>query len=541
MANRLFMLAAVCAACATVGGPVQAVPLDQTFVYQGQVKSDGEPINGTVDLRFTLFDAAGVGVPPVGGAVVGAAITKLNVPVDNGLFSVELTFAATAFAGEARWLHIEVRNPAGAGAYTAMSPRQPVRATPYSSFSLRSGDNLWQATGANISNANTGFVGINRATPLTGNEYFGIQAPVAGTAYGGMYIRTDSATARPFYGYSTGAHSAWTYLDGADDSWNIYNSGIRMTVTDTGRVGIGTTAPSAPLEIESSDAGDGLLVTKTGSGRAAQFYCPNDSASMALYAVSYGTGRAASFESHMNDDSPAVSIFKNSGPALRVIGALNAGTADVTSVVSITGGTDSEPGSGGFLVTGSVASLNVSIDNNEIMARNNGAPATLTLNNDGGDVVIAPNGTARVRVLQITGADLAEKFPVGEGHDDIRPGAVMEIDPDHPGTLRLARGAYSRLVAGVVSGANGLLTGTILGNLPGHEDAPPIALSGRVWVDCEASNGAIEPGDLLTTGETPGHAMKVTDYPRAQGAVIGKAMSRLEAGRGLVLVLVSLN
>jgi hypothetical protein len=93
----------------------------------------------------------------------------------------------------------------------------------------------------------------------------------------------------------------------------------------------------------------------------------------------------------------------------------------------------------------------------------------------------------------------------------------------------------------VVSGANGLLTGTILGNLPGHEDAPPIALSGRVWVDCDASNGAIEPGDLLTTSDTPGHAMKVADYSRAQGAVIGKAMTRLETGRGLVLVLVSLN
>jgi hypothetical protein len=41
-------------------------------------------------------------------------------------------------------------------------------------------------------------------------------------------------------------------------------------------------------------------------------------------------------------------------------------------------------------------------------------------------------------------------------------------------------------VAGVVSGANGLSAGAILGNLPGHEDAPPIALSGRVWVYCDS-------------------------------------------------------
>ena len=50
----------------------------------------------------------------------------------------------------------------------------------------------------------------------------------------------------------------------------------------------------------------------------------------------------------------------------------------------------------------------------------------------------------------------------------------------------------------------------------------------------------IAPGDLLTTADVPGHAMKVTDFPRAQGAIIGKAMTALESGRGMVLVLVSL-
>jgi hypothetical protein len=34
--------------------------------------------------------------------------------------------------------------------------------------------------------------------------------------------------------------------------------------------------------------------------------------------------------------------------------------------------------------------------------------------------------------------------------------------------------------------------------------------------------------------------MKVTDYDRAQGAILGKSMTRLDEGRGLVLVLVAL-
>jgi len=66
----------------------------------------------------------------------------------------------------------------------------------------------------------------------------------------------------------------------------------------------------------------------------------------------------------------------------------------------------------------------------------------------------------------------------------------------------------------------------------------PVALSGRVFCWADASYGAIQAGDLLTTSDTPGHLMKAADRDKAQGAVIGKAMSVLEEGKGLVLVLV---
>jgi hypothetical protein len=148
------------------------------------------------------------------------------------------------------------------------------------------------------------------------------------------------------------------------------------------------------------------------------------------------------------------------------------------------------------------------------------------------------NGTARVKVLEITGADIAEKFPTTE---TLEPGTVVEIDPDNPGHLRKARGAYNKRVAGVVAGANGLSKGIVLGNLEGSENHTPIAISGRVWVYADATQEAIEPGDLLTTSDLPGHAMKASDPSRAHGAVLGKAMTRLEKGKtGMVLVLVNL-
>ena len=52
---------------------------------------------------------------------------------------------------------------------------------------------------------------------------------------------------------------------------------------------------------------------------------------------------------------------------------------------------------------------------------------------------------------------------------------------------------------------------------------------------------AVEIGDLLTTSNTAGHAMKAVDHGRAFGAVLGKAMQPLAKGqKGLILVLVAL-
>ena len=73
-----------------------------------------------------------------------------------------------------------------------------------------------------------------------------------------------------------------------------------------------------------------------------------------------------------------------------------------------------------------------------------------------------------------------------------------------------------------------------------------IAPLGIVPVKVTDENGAILPGDLLTTSSTPGHAMKakpvviqgVEIYPT--GAIIGKALEAWEHGAGFISVLVTL-
>jgi len=106
--------------------------------------------------------------------------------------------------------------------------------------------------------------------------------------------------------------------------------------------------------------------------------------------------------------------------------------------------------------------------------------------------------------------------------------------------VKLSTGAYDTRVAGIVSGANGVNTGVALQQEGKFEYGQNVALSGRVYVHADAAFGAIKPGDLLTTSNTPGHAMKVADHTRSQGAILGKAMSALKEGTGLVLVLVTL-
>jgi hypothetical protein len=114
------------------------------------------------------------------------------------------------------------------------------------------------------------------------------------------------------------------------------------------------------------------------------------------------------------------------------------------------------------------------------------------------------------------------------------------IDEAQPGRLKLSAQPYDTRVAGIISGAGGVNSGLTLSQQGVLEGGQNVALSGRVYALADATESPIKPGDLLTTSATPGHCMKATDRERAYGTVIGKAMSSLKEGRGLVLVLVSL-
>ena len=142
-------------------------------------------------------------------------------------------------------------------------------------------------------------------------------------------------------------------------------------------------------------------------------------------------------------------------------------------------------------------------------------------------------GTIKCQVVDLSGADLAEKFDVA---GEFVPGMVVCPDPENEGKLHVCAREYDRSAIGVLSGAGGINTGLVL-HQPGTaaDGEQPVAMTGRVYVWADASLGAIKPGDELTSSATRGHAMKATDDTRANRAVLGTALTSLKQGRGLVL------
>ena len=167
-------------------------------------------------------------------------------------------------------------------------------------------------------------------------------------------------------------------------------------------------------------------------------------------------------------------------------------------------------------------------------------PETVCLSWDySGDVWVSNNCSVASLTIR-GGADLAEPFPMSAAQSEMPAGSVVVIDDQHPGQLKLSDQPYDTRVAGIVSGANGIHPGIQMQQQGLLEGGKNVALTGRVYVRANASNGPIRPGDFLTTSATPGYAMKVTDHDRAQGAILGKAMTSLNQGTGMVLVLVTL-
>ncbi len=414
-----------------------------------------------------------------GGTQVGTTQTVLAAPVTNGLFSATLDFG-TVFDGTALWMEVAVR-PAGSGSYTTLAPRQSITPAPYAIRAIYNppGSTQWVSDGPDLTYA------------LGGVGFLGASSPFAGGK--GVFIEGGSQ--------GFGDIFAFNYD-------NFVAEPLCLNPSVSAGVGVGTLTPGAELDVVNrSGTGLGVHATTTGS------YINTSNVAV------IGTGNTGSGFS----GTSAIGVEGISTDDIGVYGVS-------TNYIGIYGFSTNLDGCWGYS-QGANKSGVVGISS---ASTGKGG----YFRNDGGGVALYSDGLAQIKTLQILGgADLAERF---DSDGAAEPGTVMAIDPAAPGRVRVAGEPYCRTVAGVVSGANGLVAGVELGKDGRRDGTVALALTGRVWVKCDAAGGAIHPGDLLTTAERAGYAMVARDRGRAAGAVLGKAMTSLETGTGLVLVLVSL-
>lgn len=243
----------------------------EAFVYQGQLRSQGVPLNETVDMRFTLFDAE-TESSPVAGAVVFDGILLPPVTITNGLFSVELDFGPGALL-LGHWLEIEVRSPhdpTDTTSYTTLSPRQRIAPAP---FALSVPGLASDSSGVQVS-GNVQAAGEVSASAYTSNSPFIIKVNPADVecarfddANCFFGIGTPNPQARLHIGGVAGIDglmfpdgSVMTTaagLGGGDGFWSA--SGAHIYNNNGGNVGIGNTNPLSKLDIGASGDGAELL------------------------------------------------------------------------------------------------------------------------------------------------------------------------------------------------------------------------------------------------------------------------------------------
>jgi hypothetical protein len=545
------------------------------FTYQGQLLTANGPAQGLYDLTFALYNAG------TGGTQVGSAVQTNGVLVTNGLFTVMVDFGSGLFNGTTYWLQIGVRTN-GAASFAALAGRQQLTPTPYAIYAegasatgllgtIPSGDlggtygnpvnlnnpgNSFTGNGTGLTNVNAGLLGglassnfwqtTGNAGTTPGANFVGTtdNEPLELDAYGvrGLHLeRTGRSSGGPLFFTQSGVNvigGYWgniisntviggTIAGGGDETGpfiftpypNIVNNDFGAIGGGYGNLaGLDSSIPGGYYNIAT---GDGSFA----AGRRAQ------TANAGSFVWGDGSRTNTSFGANCFDVLATGGVhFLTGTPGVNVDQInLNGAVSDGLVHRSTVAGQSVGPGGsgpflwgyeGGALGTVLPEEVNLIWDySGNVWISNNCSVATLTIRG---------------------GADLAEPFPISAAQPEMPPGSVVVIDDQHPGQLKLSDQPYDTRVAGVVSGANGVHPGIQMqqqGLLAGGKN---VALTGRVYVRADANYGAIHPGDFLTTSATPGCAMKVTDHFRAEGAILGKAMTGLNEGKGMVLVLVTL-
>ena len=572
----------------------------QQINYQGKLAgpNGGLIVCDTVQMQFNIYDLE------IGGTSLWSE-THHGVAVKNGLFSVVLgsqtSIPYSVFNGETRYLGIRVEQDA------EVTPRMPIMSAGYAFRSQLSDTAEYARVARGVSDKNWQ-ISEHGIYHSAGNVGIGTSSPE-------FLLDVDGAVNAKIY-YGDGSHLTGTKSElWTDAGTYIYaNNATDVVVTDDSEVGIGTTTPSASLDVQGSvkvgvdDTGYDvdLYGAESGSrvfwdeskmafragrvtsdqwddGNVGQYSLASglNAKASGLYSTAMGCGVIASGNASiaLGNTSTASGEYStamgygshaNGGYAIAMghaaIGTGDRATALGTGVIA---SADNATAIGAYLTASAEHSIVLGrgsnalnplvndtaytlmvgfnsttptfyVDANRVGIGTTEPDAKLTVKAGSDGMVLKGYNNSDEVIVEIgEGLDYSETFPTA--HDDVAPGMVMVIDPVNKGNLTVSTQPYDTKVAGIIAGANGLGSGVRLGTRDGDNGDHAVALAGRVYCNIDTEYGDVKPGDLLTTSPTPGHAMAVKDYSKAQGAILGKAMEGLSGGqKGRILVLVTL-
>ena len=221
---------------------LKATSMGTAFTYQGQLYDADSPAAGTYDFQFSLY---------VSNALpTGDTISKDDIDVIDGYFTVQLDFGSNVFNGRALWLQVAVRpgDSANPNDYATLSPRQEITPAPHAIYAKTAESIEGEVSWSQVSNRPAGLDDgdDDDDTQLSETE---VDNYVSNNGYLTSYTETD-----PQVGNNT-----TNYVP----KWN--GSELASgTIYDNGNVGIGTTTPGAALDVSGDIlADDRLLVQGT--------------------------------------------------------------------------------------------------------------------------------------------------------------------------------------------------------------------------------------------------------------------------------------
>ena len=379
---------------------------------------------------------------------------------------------------------------------------------------------------------------------------------------------------------ATGAGAGRTYLNSPVDIRFRINNDDRMIVASNGNVGVGLTAPSAPLEVAGRVKSGNLMIGPWPANANYGFFGTSslDQTQAGNYALLQSGGGGDTGTTYLNSPSQLHLRIGNVDRAV-IDGA---GNFSISSGSLTIGGSDvyftdpnhNHTGIGNAL---NHAAIENAVNYDALMILGRSTPGRrvvklwdyLEVNGDlvvtgriggfgqsanprtagwGGGLHtfdIEAEGTTWSRAgFQSGPRDLAEIY---FSRAPLTPGDVVSLDPDAD-LIVPASEANCRRVIGVVSTEPGML----LNSLINRDDLPadgsygfPISLSGCVPCKVTDEGGPIRRGDLLAAASRSGHAMRATPIGAEGvylvGTIIGKALGSLHAGDGMIEIFVMLH